>query len=52
MQADAISPGQTVVVIDDVIATGAYCYLIKQIQHDGFLTLTISSLLLQISRAF
>jgi orotate phosphoribosyltransferase len=24
MQADAISPGQTVVVIDDVIATGAY----------------------------
>lgn len=24
MQADAISPGQTVVIIDDVIATGAY----------------------------
>lgn len=29
MQADAISPGQTVVVIDDVIATGEFYYHLK-----------------------
>jgi adenine phosphoribosyltransferase len=39
MQADAISPGQTVVIIDDVIATGAYCYLnITNSTDDRFLT--------------
>ncbi len=26
MQVDAIAPGQTVVIIDDVIATGAYFF--------------------------
>jgi len=37
MQADAISPGQTVVIIDDVIATGTYYYLNTiNLQHDGF----------------
>jgi adenine phosphoribosyltransferase len=48
MQADAISPGQTVVIVDDVIATGAYCYLkeIRRIQtHDGFLTRSLALLL-------
>ena len=34
MQADAISPKQTVVIIDDVIATGAYYHIkIQQIQR-------------------
>ena len=52
MQADAISPGQTVVVIDDVIATGA-CYLnLTNATRRGFFDSALSSfLLLQISRA-
>ena len=28
MQADAIAPGQTVVIVDDVIATGAHIRLL------------------------
>jgi adenine/guanine phosphoribosyltransferase-like PRPP-binding protein len=28
MQADAIAPGQTVVIVDDVIATGAHFRLL------------------------
>jgi|SRR6266852_1480187 len=38
MQADAISSGQSVVIIDDVIATGAYCYLNITNTTHGFLT--------------
>jgi adenine phosphoribosyltransferase len=52
MQADAISPGQTVVIIDDVIATGAYYYLNTiNLQHDGFFDNRLFSLALALALA-
>jgi hypothetical protein len=38
MQADAIAPGQTVVVVDDIIATGAHFFFRRPLDtttHDG-----------------
>ncbi|XHG09134.1 adenine phosphoribosyltransferase [Aspergillus wentii] len=34
MQSDAIKPGQKVVVVDDIIATGMYSYNHIQVYHD------------------